>query len=53
MTRHVIDLREPPKDLPPIDFKLSDSDRLAVEFANVDIALHVMLQNEKDAKKQG
>lgn len=53
MIKHVLDLREPPKDLPPLDFSLSESDKLIVEHANVALDLHVMLQNEKDAKKQG
>ena len=51
--RHVIDLREPPKDLPPLELELTESDKLIVEHANVALDLHVMLQNEKDAKKQG
>ena len=51
--KHIIDLREPPKDLPPIDFNLTESDRLLVEHANVALDLNVMQQNERDQRKQG
>lgn len=51
--RHTLDLREPPTDLPALDFHLTDTDQAIARIGRECIEANRIEQNERDSAKQG
>lgn len=50
--RHTIDLREPPTDLPALDFHLTDTDRANAKVDMAAIYRQRDALNERDERKE-
>lgn len=51
--RHIMDLREPPTDLPDLDFNLTDVEQANAKVDMAVIHAHRKQQNERDQRQKG
>lgn len=50
---HLIDLREPPTDLPALEYNLTDADKANAKVDMAILRAQRIERNERDMRKQG